>query len=387
MHTAGRTEFDWLGLPTYGPVSLFVISGFLLYRPWARWSLGLQDKPALRPYLLRRATRIFPAYWVVLVIVALVIPASRPVGLEGWWRAVTLTWIYEPEPMREALLHTWSLATEVSWYLALPVMAGIAGHLARRFSRIKAFWVCTAGLALSLPVSIGWRIWASKADLVGQLTYPYWLPSFLYCFAGGAFVALLVEARRARIVRLSRLTSFVADPWAPLVIALALTLVATSSFGGPTGFVPVTFSEEQVRSWSAACIAWLLLCVVVLAPVHVPLSRLLGTRWFSAVGRWSYGIYLWHVPVIVVLERDITFPDGPLGLLWRLVCVLAVSIPLGAATYAWVERPTMAWSRRYSGGAGGGRRVLGRTPSASTSTASQPSAAALAASRSTSSDE
>ncbi|WP_367650800.1 acyltransferase family protein [Nocardioides sp. zg-1308] len=387
MHTAGRTEFDWLGLPTYGPVSLFVISGFLLYRPWARWSLGLQDRPALGPYLLRRATRIFPAYWLVLVVVAVVVPASRPVGAEGWWRAVTLTWIYEAEPMREALLHTWSLATEVSWYVALPVMAGISGHLARRLSGVRAFWLCTAGLALSLPVSIGWRTWASKADLLGQLTYPYWLPSFLYCFAGGAFVALLVEARRARIVTAGRLTALVSDPWAPLVIALAFTLVATSSLGGPTGFVPVTFAEEQVRSWSAASIAWLLLCVVVLAPLDVPLSRLLGTRWFSAVGRWSYGIYLWHVPVVVVLERDLTFPDGLLGLVWRLACVLAISIPLGAATYAWVERPTIAWSRRWSGAAGDGRRLLGRKPSATASTSSQPNAPAPAATRSTSTDE
>lgn len=387
MHTAGRTEFDWLGLPTYGPVSLFVISGFLLYRPWARWSLGLQERPALRAYLQRRATRIFPAYWVVLVVVALVIPAARPVDVGGWWRAVSLTWVYEVEPMREALLHTWSLATEVSWYVALPLMGGILGHVARRFSPTRAFWVCTIAISLAFPVSIGWRLWAAEADLAGQLTYPYWLPSFLFCFSGGAFVALLAEASRERIVRLRRLTSLVADPWAPLVIALALALIATSSFGGPSGFVPVTFSEEQVRSWSAACIAWLLLCVVVLGPPHVPLSRLLGTRWFGAIGRWSYGIYLWHVPVIVVLERDITFPDGPLGLVWRLAWVLALAIPLGAATYAWIERPTIAWSRRYSGGAGEGRRVLGPTPNASSSTATQPSTPAPAASRSTSPEE
>ena len=53
IHTSGVTEFDWLGLPTYGPVSLFVISGFLLYRPWARWSLGQARRPDLGQFVLR----------------------------------------------------------------------------------------------------------------------------------------------------------------------------------------------------------------------------------------------------------------------------------------------------------------------------------------------
>lgn len=345
IHTSGRTEYDWIGLPTFGPVSLFVISGFLLYRPWARWSLSLGDRPALGSFFLRRATRIFPAYWLVLFIVAVIIPESRPVDTAGWWRAITLTWIYEVEPVRAAMLHTWSLATEVSWYVALPFLAGVAGLAARRLSSLRGLWLCVGAISLSFPISIGWRLWTEQADLAGQLTYPYWLPSFLFCFAAGALVALLAEAHRAGIVKAARVYAFVADSWAVPLVVLSLALLATSPLGGPTGFVPVTFSEDQVRSFSAAAMAWLLLASVVLGPRMLPLNRLLGTRWFAAVGRWSYGIYLWHIPVIVILERDISFPDGPVGLLWRLAWVLGISIPLGAATYAWVERPTMAWSR------------------------------------------
>jgi peptidoglycan/LPS O-acetylase OafA/YrhL len=387
IHTSGRTEFDWLGLPTYGPVSLFVISGFLLYRPWARWSLGLAGRPALGTFVVRRVTRIFPAYWVVLVVVAVVIPVSRPPDATGWWRALSLTWIYRAEPMREAMLHTWSLATEVSWYVALPIMGWLGGRLARRWSGITSFWILVSLLGLSVPVSLGWRRWTTEADLAGQLTYPYWLPSFLFCFAGGALVAVLVEAHRASIVSISGIRSFCSDRWAPLVVALGLVVLATSSLGGPTGFVPVSFSEEQVRTWSAALIALVLLCVVVLGPSPAPTNRLLSTSWFVAVGRWSYGIYLWHVPVIVVLERDITFPDGTIGLLWRLVWVLGISIPLGAATYAWVERPTMAWARRPYRRGMPGRRVLERDDTASSSTATQPRAATPAATRSSSTEE
>ena len=66
-----------------------------------------------------------------------------------------------------------------------------------------------------------------------------------------------------------------------------------------------------------------------------------------AVGRWSYG----DLPLARAGHRDPASGTSPsptawLGLVWRLVWVLGISVPLGAATYAWVERPTMAWSRR-----------------------------------------
>ncbi|HYJ27842.1 MAG TPA: acyltransferase [Nocardioides sp.] len=386
IHTSGVTEFDWLGLPTYGPVSLFVISGFLLFRPWARWSLDLAGRPDLGQFVLRRATRIFPAYWVVLVVVSLVIPAARPVGAEGWWRAVTLTWIYEVEPMRDALLHTWSLATEVSWYVALPFLGATTGWLARRRQGATSLWICVVLLSLSVPVSIGWRLFTANADIRGQLIYPYWLPAFLYCFAAGALVALLAEAQRAGIVHLRRLGTFCADRWAPVVLAVALVALVTSPLGGPTGFVPVTFAEDQVRTSGSAAIACLLLCVVVFGPTHVPTNRFLSLRWMVAAGRWSYGIYLWHVPVLVVLQEEITFPDGVAGLVWRLVWVLGISVALGAATYAWVERPTMAWSRRPHLPGTRRRRDPADDQSASAMTSTQQDKAAPAVQRSTSPD-
>lgn len=382
IHVSGRTEFPWLGLPTYGPVSLFVLSGFLLYRPWARWTLRVQDRPRLGTFLLRRAARIFPAYWVVLLVVLIVYAPERPTSTGGWLRAASLTWIYVADPLREAMLHTWSLGTELSWYLALPVMAWVTGQVARRATGTTALWIAVSMMSLSLPISAAWRWWASGADLAGALTYPFWLPTYLFCFAGGALVSLLAEGHGAGLVRLDGLRGFFSDSWGPLVLALAASLVATSTLGGPSGFVTVTFAEDQVRTGASALVAVLLLATVVFGSPASPLDRLLGTRWFVAIGRWSYGIYLWHLPVIVVMERDLTFPDGPLGLVWRLTWVLALSIPLAAATYAWVERPAIAWSRRPFGRSDDGRRVLGRAPAASSrSTAAQPSTPPPAASR------
>src|ERR1700734_1532417 len=78
-HVGGQTGFEFTGTPMswivnrgdIGVPIFFALSGLLLYRPWARAALDGEAGPGVRPYLLKRALRILPAYWLV-VIVALV---------------------------------------------------------------------------------------------------------------------------------------------------------------------------------------------------------------------------------------------------------------------------------------------------------------------------
>jgi peptidoglycan/LPS O-acetylase OafA/YrhL len=347
IHVAVRTEYSWLGIPDYGPVSLFVLSGFLLYRPWARWGLRAGERPSVRTFAYRRLFRIFPAYLVVLFVVALVYPASRPADPAQWLRAMTLTWIYSERDLPVALLQTWSLCTEVAWYVALPVLGVATAVLARGMPPRRGFWVSAGMLSLAVPISAGWRWWVHVADLGPFDKHGTWLPGYLFCLAGGALVAHLLEGYRHGIISSPWLRRVAADPWALPLLALAVVLVGTSPLGGAGGFPePVSFAQLQVRVVCATVAALTLLTTAVLGPQDSPLNRILGTRVANAVGRWSYGIFLWHVPVIVILERDVAFGDGLSGLAWRLLVTLVISVPLGAATYAWVERPTIRWSRR-----------------------------------------
>lgn len=374
IHVTVLTEYSWLGLPDYGPVSLFVLSGFLLYRPWARWGLRVDERPSVRAFAYRRVTRIFPAYLVVLFVVCAVYPPVRPEGMGQWLRAVTLTWIYQPGDFKPALQQTWSLATELSWYVALPVMGGAGALLARHLSQRRGFWTTTALLLTAVPISVAWRWWVDNEDLGRLFTYSYWLPGFLACFASGALVAHAVEGSRAGVVDLDRVRRVAADPWALVVLAVAVALLGTSRLGGANGFqTPISFGEHLVRATCATLVAVTLLVAAVLGPHSTPLNQALSSRWFQAIGRWSYGIFLWHLPLIVILDRDVSFPAGPMGLLWRLVLTLGLAIPLGAATYAWVERPTLAWSRR---------RVSSGRATAIPSTSNQPSTPTPAPSRS-----
>lgn len=374
IHVSFFSEYPWLGIPDYGPVSLFVLSGFLLYRPWARWTLRTGRRPSVRTFAYRRLARIFPAYLVVLIAVTAIHPPARPEGLGQWLRAASLTWIYQAGDFRTSMQHTWSLGTELSWYVALPVFGLLIAALARRMTTHRAARVIVGLLACSVPISIAWRWWVDAEDLGRYFTYSYWLPGFLFCFAGGALVAHASEARHAGLASLPRLRQAAADPWALPVLALAFALVGTSSLGGPPGIdVPITLSQHLVRAACATLVAVILLVGAVMGPPTSPLNRILGLRWMTAVGRWSYGIYLWHLPLIAVLEPAVDFPSGALGLVTRLALILAIAVPLSAATYDWVERPAIAWSRRL---------FQPRAASAATaSTTTQPASPAPAAQR------
>lgn len=346
VHASGRTDFDWFGIHGYGPVSLFVLSGFLLYRPWSRWALDQGRRPAVGTFARRRLARIFPAYLVVMLAFAVLLPASQPNGLDGWVRAFTLTGTFASDGLRPGLEQTWSLGTELTWYVAVPFLGLFAGLVARRSSGRRAFTSTVWLLALSVPVTIAWRVWTEVEDLGKEFTYSFWLPGFLVCFAGGAAVSHYLEGERAGLVDLSRVRGWFQHSWWLLATVVVVVVVCNSALGGPTAYVPASFSERQVRFFCSTLLALILLLAAVMSRPGSPFTRLMSSRPLSAIGRWSYGIYLWHLPVIVLLENDFTHRTGSGGFLLWMSCIVAITIPLGAATYAWVESPAIAWSKK-----------------------------------------
>lgn len=346
VHASGRTDFDWFGIHGYGPVSLFVLSGFLLYRPWSRWALAQGQRPVVSTFARRRLLRIFPAYLIVMLTVLVLLPASQPVGWDGWARAFTLTGTFASDGLRPGFEQTWSLGTELTWYLSVPVLGLVAGLVARRYNGRKAFMSTVWLLALSIPVTVAWRVWTELEDLGKEFTYSFWLPGFLVCFAGGAAVSHYLEGERAGLVDLSRVRGWFQHTWLLLASVVIVVVVCNSALGGPTAYVPATFRERQVRFACSVLLALLLLLAAVMSSPTSPFSRLMSSRPLVALGRWSYGIYLWHLPLVVLLEDDFVHRTGFGGFLLWMTCIYAISIPLGAATYVWVEHPAIAWSKR-----------------------------------------
>lgn len=346
LHTAGRTEYPWLGVHGFGPIALFVLSGFLLYRPFSRWVLGVAPMPSLRNYSIRRALRIFPAYWAVLHVWYFVYPDAVPSSFGEYLKELTLLNSLEFYALTPGLQQAWSMGTELSWYVAMPLLALAAYAVVPRVTRRHRVKVHVLLLLSALPVSVGWVWWTHHGAPWESATM--WLPKFLVCFAFGALVAMVMEAERAGLVDISRGRRLMADPWLLPVLAVVFVVVNTSEWGGKHDFQRLSLSEELVRDGCAFALAAVLLVISLFSGPRSAVVRFFSTRWMQASGRWSYGIYLWHLPLIVLLAEDRTFPEGPVGIVVWLLWVVPLSCLLGAASYAWVEVPTMAWSQRLT---------------------------------------
>lgn len=364
IHTSGRTEYSWLGFHGYGPIALFVLSGFLLYRPWARWVMGVADRPSVRAFALRRGFRIFPAYWVVFLVWAAAYPAAFPGSARQWVEDLTLLSSLEFFALPSGLEQVWSLGVELSWYLALPFVGLAVFAFVRSVPDRARHAAHLAALGVSVLVSVAWTVWVHHERLVDERL---WLPRYLWCFALGAFIGMLMEADRARIPLLPRVRAAMGHPWLMLVGAVVFTAVGVSSLAGPhTVGIRTTLTESFVRTLCSMGLAGTLLAASVFGGPGSPIVRFMSTRFMQAMGRWSYGIYLWHLPLIVVLWEDFSFPSGVTGLVVWLLAVVAVSVVLGALTFAWVEQPTMDWSRKLASRyeprqpSRGGKRAAGR---------------------------
>src|SRR5687767_575743 len=139
----------------FGVTLFFLLSGFLLFRPWLVARADNSRAPAARGYLWRRALRILPAYWLAVVAALVFIPGNDASSASAWIRHLTFTHTYGSGHFVQGLTQTWSLATEVAFYLALPLLAPLLLGRAASGWRPARILARLAGLEL---VTLGWLL-------------------------------------------------------------------------------------------------------------------------------------------------------------------------------------------------------------------------------------
>ena len=360
----------WVQHLSVGVSVFFVLSGFLLFRPFVRAHLLDQPSPSVGRYLVRRLVRIFPAYWLALgVSIWLVHP-----NLGDWWghvRFFGLLQIYWGDTVLGGLVQAWSLCTELSFYLFLPIWAGALRRVGGSTDRkVRAHYLgCVALYVLGV---------AFRAELrAGHHAIGYaWLPANTDLFALGMALAVASVASQARDRPPPALLRTLGD------LPGAVWLAAICCYGGvvalhyPFGFDPPTVLQEGTRQALFGLVAALVVAPGVFGNQDRGVVRaVLRWRPLWALGVVSYGIYLWH---LTVMERILGWFQGPLRPdgsrlppnWWGLVGGTIVLATL-AASVSWfvLERPLLRRVRRVGAGSAG-RSALG--PPAPDALESQP---------------
>jgi peptidoglycan/LPS O-acetylase OafA/YrhL len=315
-----------------GVTVFFVISGFLLYRPFAAAHLGDRPAPRTVPFYRRRFWRIFPAYWAALLVVWLVFDTIAVADAESFLRYFTLTHVYSKDHVLGGIIPTWSLATEIAFYLALPLYAAVLGALTRRSRRPHA--VELTGVAVLYAIGIGTHaalVYSHDAATPATL----WLPAQVDLFALGMLLAVLhtmgvgaAIGRRAGVC------------WA--LAGVAFWTVSTQ-LDLPRVFADLTDRGELGRQVLYAATAVLLVAPGVFGDQRAgAIRRFLSSRAMVAVGIVSYGVFLWHFDLMKLF--DDWYPDATFPALLAAVAAAAVAV----ATLSWlvVEKPLQSLSRR-----------------------------------------
>lgn len=303
----------------------FVLSGFLIT------SLLLVEYDShgrldLRTFWARRARRLLPALFLMLVAViiyAAFLTGEAAAGVRAdavatlfyasnWWFIVSGNSYFQQFQDPSPLTHTWSLAIEEQWYMFLPLLMVL---ILPRLRRNLLAWLFVAGALLS---AVDMAFLASPSTDASRVYYgtDTRLQALL---VGAALSVLLTPGVLGRIREASRWVG-------PLGV---LCLIAF--------FMLIT--EQTTWMYEGGFLAFALVCAVLLAALQArPQGRLaLALSWGPLVwvGKISYGLYLWHWPVYVVLNPARTDTSGPALLAVRFAATFA----LATASYYFVEMP------------------------------------------------
>ena len=113
-----------------GVAIFFVLSGFLLYRPFVRAHLLDTDRPALGAFLWRRGLRIYPAFWLATTVIVYGFGQKEIPSARNWLLDYSLLHIYSPRQtdVFAPLVQSWTLSTELTFYVFLPIFAILIGR-------------------------------------------------------------------------------------------------------------------------------------------------------------------------------------------------------------------------------------------------------------------
>lgn len=326
-YTTGKYTHGFVGLVysrlEIGVPIFFVLSGYLLFGPWVRAAAAGGTAPSVRRYAWHRVRRIMPAY-VITVLAAYLIYHFRSAGPNpghtwiGLLRNLTLTQIYTNNYAFNGYLHQgltqmWSLAVEVAFYVALPVLAWLLlVVLCRRRWRPG---LLLTGLAVLVLISPAWMVLVHTTDFLPEGAR-LWLPGYLAWFVGGMLLTVL-GAMGVRVY------GFIA-----VTLALVSFLIVSTPIAGEPTTSPTGMTEALVKTGFYAVVATLLVAPLALGNRGL-YARALASRPMVWLGEISYEIFLVHLVIMeIAMVEVLHWPvySGSVGALFVVTLVMTIPV-------------------------------------------------------------
>jgi peptidoglycan/LPS O-acetylase OafA/YrhL len=287
----------WSGVDLFFVLSGYLITGILL---------RARDQPSyFENFYMRRALRIFPLYYAALVVIFVVLPHVIPFDTPGTRRVYNAQgWLWAYSEDIPILIHNedffdpdwlwvghfWSLAVEEHFYLIWPMVV--------YFCRRRTLVIVSLAIIAVTPLVRGVMLFY-HLDMAMIFTQTFSRGDEL---AMGGLVAIM--AQRVSYADLARYAR-----WA-VGVSIAAVILAMAIQGGPLWWGHWTALGPGFTALAAGASG---LVIFAVSPEGNPLSRLLEARWLRTLGKYSYGAYVFHVPLQPFLMRFV--PPAQIGML------------------------------------------------------------------------
>ncbi|HLU75382.1 MAG TPA: acyltransferase [Nonomuraea sp.] len=326
---------------------LFALSGFLLYRRFALVTIAGAAKPDLKAYAWRRVLRIFPAYWLQVVGVLVLLSSGHITGFWQVFRVMTMQHVYVAGDIVPGLESTWSMATEIAFYVTLPIMAWIGHRMAARTADpVAKARRLLVGIFAIILIGYAYSAYSHLPELGPYPLQGNWAPGWFGYLAVGMGLAVLsvaAEVAPDRLIRPYRLIAkYPGATWFAALVVILLFCFSPAGGQGTVDYPPtsVVLFDQPVD---------LTIVFLLLAPLTVPgvrskvIASVLNFRPLQFIGRVSYGMFLWHIPFIYFWNGSMFGAESYLEILLK---VQISSFLMAVVSYYLVEKPALTLRNR-----------------------------------------